>query len=213
MNKINKNQVLVLDYGGVLGDHHQDPAEYSLSTLLKVTREDCRKLVSEKSEQGAAFREDRITETEFWDWVHKLAGISNKNRTRDSTLSKLWAETYKINTDVLNTVRSVRKTIPVGILSNIDRARSSYLIDEVGILSEIDIFLPSYKFKAIKPKDKLWQGANLALMKKFGPEVQVIYVDDRDRHVKACKKVGWNSFKFYNNQRFVEDLKERHLLA
>ncbi|HEY9605543.1 MAG TPA: hypothetical protein V6C85_28325, partial [Allocoleopsis sp.] len=63
------NRLLLVDYGGVLGDHHQEPAESELAAALQVSVEQSRILLSENSEQGRAFRENKITETEFWNRV------------------------------------------------------------------------------------------------------------------------------------------------
>src|SRR6185369_7379507 len=172
------NRVLVFDYGGVLSNHHQDPAEDCLAKLLGVSRDTLRLLCSEKSEHGAAFREDRISENDFWDQVFKLANNSIENRPPNELLSRLWAETYAINKGFLEVLHKFRKSLPIGILTNIDRARSNYLLDVVGILNMIDIYLPSYQFMAIKPKAELWMKATVKIHETLGRNVQIIYVDD-----------------------------------
>ena len=68
------SQIIVVDYGGVLGSHHQDPAERRLASILDVSRKQCRALLTERSTQGAAFREGRISEEQFWLQVFDLAG-------------------------------------------------------------------------------------------------------------------------------------------
>lgn len=211
-NNSRGTRVLVVDYGGVLGNHHQDPAERTLASFLQVDRESCRRLLSEKSAQGAAFREDGISETEFWDRVFDLAGGSVKKRPANAVLSRLWSETYELNLDILGVLRAVRQTTPVGVLTNIDRARSAYLVGVVGILAEVDIYLPSYQFHAIKPKVEFWEGAAAVLRDKFGEDVRVVYVDDREEHVRTCEAVGWEGIAYRSVDELRLGLRHREFL-
>lgn len=201
-----QNIALIVDYGGVLGNNHQEPAESNLAELLGVDVEICRNLVSEKSKQGAAFREDKISEIEFWDSVIELSGGELKGKAPYKLLSKLWAETYALNKNVLGMLRMVRKNTPIGILSNIDRSRSDYLINIVGILDEVDIYLPSYRFRTIKPKAELWNMSNIEIKKKYGEDVHVIYVDDREKHINASQKFGWEGILFTGEENLYSSL-------
>lgn len=200
------HSILVLDYGGVLGEHYQEPAESELSTILGITKQRLRELLSERSEQGQAFREDRMTEDEFWDRIATLVGMPLSNRPHNSLLSRLWAETYKLNQQVLSIIHAVRTKIPVGIITNIDRARSNYLIDKVGILSFIDIYLPSYQFRTIKPAKEIWLTANAEIHSRFGT-VKIFYVDDRSSHIEAAKQfAGWYGILYVNPNQLKEKL-------
>lgn len=205
-----KRNVLIVDYGGVLGDHHQEPAESLLGEALGVNRATARRLVSEKSPQGRAFREDRLTEKEFWDRVAKLAGLG-RQRPPDKELSQLWAETYEVNSDIVRVLQEVRAKYPVGVLTNIDRARSRYLVEHVGIYDYIDLYLPSYRFGAIKPDSKLWLAVRKEVEEECGGAT-VFYVDDRETHVEGCGAIGWHGILYENTTQLVEELKTKGLI-
>ena len=208
-----KAQVVLMDYGGVLGDHHQDPAESTLASILGVDKQRCRSLLSERSEQGAAFREDVISEQHFWSVVFGLAGLERRYGPPDAILSRLWAETYSLNKEVLAILQAIRRRVPVGVLTNIDRARSDYLVNVVGLLPHIDIYLPSFRFKAIKPKEALWRSADADIKAAFGEDTAVLYIDDRTTHVRACAVVGWEGVLYQNVPHIAEELRARQLIS
>lgn len=207
------SNILVVDYGGVLGDHHQREKEEELASLLDVSRDECCKLISEKSVQGAKVREDKISEKEFWETVFHIAGTRKIDRLSYSQLTRLWAETYNFNNKIYNLLARVRKKHPIGVLTNIDRGRSRYLIDEVGLLNKIDIYLPSYRFKAIKPKAELWLQATDEIVNKYGRNIKITYIDDRQTHIDACSRFGWNGILFDNTVHLEAQLIDKKLIA
>ena len=199
------SHLLLLDYGGVYANDHLEPAQSNLASLLDISSEKCCELISEESEQGALFRRDAITETDFWDRVAKKANIDIKARPSNNRLTQLWAETYDINDEVSKIVQDVRRNAPVGILTNIDRGRSRYLIETIDIRSRVDIFLPSYKYKATKHDASLWTKAGAEIHKTFG-DISVLYVDDRKKHVKSAKDHGWIGIKYDSPAQLSESI-------
>lgn len=203
--------VLMVDYGGVLGDHHQEPAESKLSELLGKTVAECRKLLSERSDQGRAFREDRITETQFWDWVFQLAGRAHEDRPTDQRLSRLWAETYRLNKDVAGLLGRARRRAAVGVVTNIDRARSRYLVEVVGIDQLVDLYLPSHRFGITKGCPGFWEVTTSEVRRLFG-RVTITYVDDRTEHVAAASAAGCVGVQFNGVVGLENELRQHGLL-
>lgn len=193
--RVRPRSIVVADYGGVLGRHHQDPAESDLAAILGVSRSRCRELLSERSVQGEAFREGRISEDEFWECVFRLAGGDERARPPSARLSRLWAETYALDEEVLRLLLSLRPRCLLGVLTNIDSCRSAYLVEHVRLPERLDVYLPSYRFGAVKPKAQLWRSADATIRSAFGSDVEVVYIDDRAVHVQACSLVGWRGFQ------------------
>lgn len=204
------SRMLLVDYGGVMGAHHQEPAESQLAGLLGVDVSRCRELISERSEHGRLFREDKITEAEFWNRVARLAGLSK--RSSDEVLSRLWSETYRLDEQVVSLLQTIRRHAPVGVLTNIDRVRSQYLIEVVGIERLADIFLPSYRFRSTKPAADIWRAADETIRAKFGP-VEITYVDDRTGHIMACQSAGWQGLLYENPRQLAEALNVHGFLS
>lgn len=205
-------RVLLVDYGGVLGDHHQEPAESELARVLGVDVPTCRKLVSEKGDLGRAFREDRMSEEQFWQAVAERVGITGSGIPAAHVLSRLWAQTYRLKDDLMSLMASCRERSYVGILTNVDRARGAYLENELHLPEKVDIYLPSYRFRAIKPSAELWQRADDAVAEKLG-RVRTYYVDDRTTHVEACRAAGWIGFLYTDVDQFREWLVAENFIA
>ena len=182
-----------------------------MSALLGVTVPECRKLLSERSEQGRAFREDRITEREFWDEVFRLAGQPTGSRPADGLLSRLWAETYKLNTAVAELLRRVRERASVGVITNIDRARSKYLEDVIGINGLVDVYLPSCRFGITKGQPGFWDVMTSEVRRALGRGI-LTYVDDRSEHVAAAIAAGWAGIRFTGLASLEDELTRRELL-
>lgn len=148
--------LLLIDYGGVLGRHHLEPAESTLAAMLHVSVPVSRQLLSKRSPQGKAFREDEISEVEFWTRVITQTPVEQAlDEQLVARLSDLWAETYSLDPLVLTICQRARYKAKVGVLTNIDRARSRYLEKVVRINDLVDVYLPSYRFRATKPSENL----------------------------------------------------------
>lgn len=195
------DRLLLLDYGGVLGDHYQEPAECTLASLLHVDVPACRGLLSEKRDLGRAFREGRLTEEEFWRGVAARAGVHFSDLPGSAALSRLWIETYHLNEEIMELLLACRTNAYIGVLTNVDRARSEFLERILRLPERLDIYLPSYRFGAIKPDVELWRRADAAIAEKLGV-VTTYYCDDRSTHVSACSAFGWRGLLYEHPAQF-----------
>lgn len=203
--------VILVDYGGVLANHYQDPAEATLSALLGADRATMRALLSEKSNHGRAFREARIDEAEFWKEVIRCLGKMRTECPEDAVLSRLWAETYRLDEQVLLLLNNARRVCRTGILSNIDEARSRYLTTVLNIEERIDIYLPSYRLGVTKPSPLVFARATSLVGERFGKS-RILYVDDREEHVAAAAAAGWDGIVFSGLEGLRKALTARDIL-
>lgn len=197
--------VVLVDYGGVLGDDHLEPASSELARALGVDISESRAMLSERSWLGRAFRMGQLTETEFWDAICESVGYTSSSRPADAVLTKLWAQTYMLNTAVLAILKRVRQQHSTGILTNIDHARSDYLVEVVGVLKLVDFYFPTYRFGAVKPDSRLFSLVDEEIVERE-LNARIIYVDDRDQHVEAARLHGWSAFRFCGPIEFERDL-------
>lgn len=202
------NLIILFDFGGVVGKHHQDPAEKELMTTFGVDRDTIKMLLSEKSEHGSAFRANLITEKQFWDQVCKLSGRQNLTIDNYSALSMIFAQTYVYDYDLLEIIAELRTYCKVGILTNIDYARSNYLLSQLEIKKHFDLYHPSYIFNSHKRESKFWTILNDELSATF-PNYQVVYVDDKEEHVSSAKKVGWIGIHHIDNENTKSEIMKR----
>lgn len=182
--------ILLVDYGGVLGFDHIIEKEELLAHELGLSQVDLNNRISEKSVIGRLYREHKLTEVEFWRQVGPTKVIDEEIASR---LTQMWMDTYALNTDMLNFLQGLRKTIKVGILTNIDEGRSNLLTRIVGIEDNMDIYFPSYRYGYSKDNSKLWR-----MIARELEGNQVIYVDDRPEHVQSANAVGWKGIKYFD---------------
>ena len=196
------NKILLLDYGGVLGYDHLLEEEELLANTVGLTQAELNNRISEKSDVGRDFRENRITEVEFW-------RIVAQNNTIDEhfahILTGMWMDTYCLNNTMMNYLQELRQRIKIGILTNIDIGRSKLLEKILDIDDNLDYYFPSYIFGFSKDTTQLWNLVNKELAKD-NSSVDIIYVDDRAEHVLSAEKIGWKGIRYYNLEQLRKQL-------
>lgn len=182
--------VLLVDYGGVLGFDHIIKNEEKLAKRLCMTRAELNKRTSEKSPDGRLYRENKLSEVDFWKRVAPKIEISN---SLASEFTSMWMDTYSLNTEMMSFLQTLRCEMRVGILTNIDEGRSRLLRSIVDVEKNLDYYFPSYQFGYSKDSPWLWK-----LLKEELKEYEVVYVDDRAEHVQSALAVGWRGIRYYN---------------
>jgi FMN phosphatase YigB (HAD superfamily) len=197
-------KAIIFDYGGVVADHHQLPAEADLASLLQVSRHQLRELLSEKSLQGAAFRRAEIGESEFWSTVRRLAGSEGSDI---ATMTKLWSLTYALNPDMVRVLRILTPYVQVGVLTNIDCGRSRYVKPLLASVSPAIRYFPSFRFGVTKPDTRLFEEVAQVLGPERTQASRLLYVDDRQEHVDAALTVGWTGLLFRDHRQLWRSLR------
>jgi FMN phosphatase YigB (HAD superfamily) len=193
------NKILLLDYGGVLGYDHLKNQEDLLAHTIGLSQAELDNRTSEKSDIGKAFRENKITEIEFW---RKVTQNTSINRHFSGTLTKMWMDTYCLNDSMMKFLQELRKDVKVGVLTNIDIGRSRLLEKILDINKNLDYYFPSYAFGYSKDSNQLWNLVNEKLPENYN----IIYVDDRIEHVLSAEKVGWKGIHYNNFQQLKKQL-------
>ncbi|GAB3909028.1 HAD family hydrolase [Kibdelosporangium lantanae] len=191
--------VVLFDYGGVLGDHHIEAAEQELADWFHCGITEVRSLLSEKSEQGALFRANRITEPEFWRRVAARAGLAEVPAP-DDVLMAAWCRTYKPNDQLFAMLSSLRQEATVGVVTNIDEPRSRYLMTEVRLMDHIDVYFPSYVAGVTKKAPEFWRWIRAQVAGR------VMYVDDRQEHVDSAARVGFATCRYDGDPNRLADV-------
>lgn len=186
--------ILLLDYGGVLGYDHLLEQEEFLANTIGLTQAELNNRISEKSIVGKEFRENKITEVEFWRIVSQESMIDEHFA---HILTSMWMDTYSLNKSMMNYLQQLRHKIRIGILTNIDIGRSQLLENILDIENNLDYYFPSYIFGFSKDTVQLWELVNKEL-RKDNSSADIIYVDDRAEHVLSAEKIGWKGIRYYN---------------
>jgi len=132
----------------------------------------------------------------LWDKVVELAETNVSKRPNNKTLSDLWAQTYELDQNVLSILLKAQKKAPIGIVTNIDRQRSEYLLSHNSILRDIEMYFPSYIYRAVKPRDKFWKMITEKVHSRYGCNTRIVYIDDRIKHINASAAHEWHGILF-----------------
>ncbi len=197
------NKILLLDYGGVLGFDHILEQEKFLANTLGLTQAELNNRISEKSVVGREFRENKITEVEFWRIVSQNSMI---NECSAHMLTSMWMNTYSLNNSMMDLLQQLRQTIQVGVLTNIDIGRSKLLEKILNVDVNFDYYFPSFIFGFSKDTSQLWNLVNKELTKD-NSNIDIIYVDDRAEHVLSAEKVGWKGIRYYSLEQLENQLR------
>lgn len=197
------NKVLLLDYGGVLGYDHMLEEEKLLAKAVGLTQDELNDRIIEKTFPGRDFRENRITELEFWRIVSRNKVTSESS---SQVLTNMWMNTYSLNDEMMEFLKQLRQRIRVGILTNIDIGRSKLLKEILNVDANFDYYFPSFVFGYSKDTPQLWDLLNNKL-KKDNDNLDIIYVDDRVEHVLSAKKIGWKGIRYYCLEQLKDQLR------
>lgn len=196
------SKILLLDYGGVLGYDHLVEKEELLADTVGLSQAELNNRLSEKSVVGRDFRENKITEVDFWRIVSQNSTIDDCSA---HILTSMWMDTYSLNNSMMNFLQQLRHKTKIGILTNIDIGRSRLLEKILDIDNNFDYYFPSYIFGFSKDTAQLWNLVNKELVKDQGT-VDVIYVDDRAEHILSAERVGWRGIRYYNFEQLKKQL-------
>lgn len=195
-------KILLLDYGGVLGYDHLLEKEKLLADTVGLSQQELNNRLSEKSVVGRDFRENKITEVEFWRIVSQNSTIDDRSA---HILTRMWMDTYSLNNSMMDFLQQLHQEIKIGILTNIDIGRSRLLEKILNIDDNFDYYFPSYIFGFSKDTAQLWNLVNKELVKDQGT-VNVIYVDDRAEHILSAEQIGWRGIRYYNFEQLKKQI-------
>ena len=143
----------------------------------------------------------KITIEEFWTRVLKIWGKNFDWRK----LNEIWKESYKLNREVLEIVKRLRKEgVRLGIISNTIEDRVKYLEKKYQFLKYFDVKTFSFKVHLLKPDPKIFILTLESL--KVNP-YQAVYIDDKEKHLKGAEKLGIKTILFKNAQDLEKELK------
>lgn len=196
---------IIFDYGGVVSDHYCEPFQTQMAELFGTTHAESRKLLSESSPHGRAYRLDQISKEEFWARVKELCGKDFDN----DKLQILWAKTYIINASMVSMLKFLKekKRIQIGMALNEDFGRWQYILDtyQPGTFSTVNVL--SYEIGTVKPERAFYEEM-LIMCGRRNMADRVLYVDDRQSHVDAAIATGLQGYVFTNEGEFSKAVAE-----
>lgn len=106
-----------------------------------------------------------------------------------------------INLPVIELISTLRRHLPVGCLSNLEKQLSFAV--EKNILQNFDYHIISWQVRCRKPNPEIYR--EIFKHGKFLPS-EILFIDDTPINVAAAKKLGINSVLFTNVSQLKRDL-------
>jgi len=120
----------------------------------------------------------------------------------------IWNNSYldvmRINDELLGIIDRIRKNYKVGLISNVNEFHAE-INKKRGLFSHFNPCILSCDVGMAKPDKEIFE---LALkMLKLGPG-ECVFIDDREKHLKTAKSMGFNTMLFTGNKEFLSELKK-----
>ena len=112
----------------------------------------------------------------------------------------------RIQPEVLEDCRAARRRgVSVYLTTNQEHMRAAYLMQDMGLRTEVDGILYSAKLGAKKPQAAFFSKAAEAI--RAAPD-DMLLVDDTSKNVEAAREAGWRAAHWDGRQRLAQVLQE-----
>jgi len=175
-------KALILDYGGVIA-------------LRKKT--DFEPIFPDFKMWNQASRGE-IPEEKLWQTIEQYTGKNTKE------LIGLLFKEKLLNRPLVDYLKTNKSKFKLGLINNGLYKMLEKAIGEWGLNEIFDVILNSAQEKISKPDPKIF----LLACKKLGVKPQdCLYVDDKQKHVKAAKSLGMKGFTYTNFKSFEKQIR------
>ena len=108
-----------------------------------------------------------------------------------------WQNIFTLNTEMFEFAKNTANSRPVYLLSNTNPIHWPYLEKEYGLTDFVNGFLTSHQAGAMKPDQKIYS----SFIDKFTLKPKdLIFVDDLEENIIACRELGWNGIHHVNSK-------------
>jgi len=159
--------------------------------------------VFKNSQQIKDLRKGLMAEEEFFDYAKKTLNIKQTNEEIFKTLR----ECYKVNTEIVELVRKVRKMgYKTCICSDNFDARVRELDKEFDFLKDFDVKVFSYEVGSFKPDEDQKMFKTLIEWAGVDPE-EIVYSDNEEHKLVQANALGIKTFVFESVEQFIDGLR------
>ncbi len=193
-------KAIAFDYGGVI-EKIEKGLMQKIADFLKVPKSEWMK---------AYFSYNHLCNTgkntyeEVYAFAANEFGASDEQIAQIHQMMKENRETRKIDLELIEKIKELKKNYKIGLLSNNYTALRQELIDEK-IIDIFDAVIISAEVGFYKPQPEIFE----ILFKKLGVKnSEVIFIDDTKQSLIGAEAVGYIPVLFRNNDLLFEDLQK-----
>lgn len=170
----------------------------------QLSEDEIEKIIYGK-ELGQDYRNGKYDKQEFWQKAKEIIG-----KTFDTELfAKKWHDSYVLNKEVLEIIKSLKKTYKIGVISGNIKERVDYLNNKYDILNYFDLQVFSFNVGKNKPNTEIYE--------RFLKNARVkgdkcVFVDDEVKYLEAASRHGMRTILFQNVEQLRTELKRMNLI-
>jgi len=193
-------RAVFFDFGGVIQRTEYQAPRQQLAQRFGMDYDDIDKLVfGGDSARRASVGE--IKEDEHW------ASVLKRLKRPVSEMQSIKDEFFGgdvIDHELVEFIRSLRKKVHVGLISNAWDGMRPFLVKS-GLIELFETVIISAEVGAMKPDAKIYR---LALEQAGVQASEAVFIDDMPVNIDACKQIGMHGVPFKNPQDAIKQLKQ-----
>jgi len=194
-----KIKAIIFDIGGVLC---KEKLEY-YPKISKKFNLDLNKLYEVRKKYYKLASTGKLSAYRYPASLARDMGVKNIKEFV-KTWDKLKENSFKIYKEVKKTIINLGKNYIVGTLTNSSKSNDKPRLKK-NIYRYFKINLVSNKVGLMKPDLRFYK----LLIKKLKLEsAEIVFVDDKEKHLKPAGKLGMKTILFENNKQLVKDLEK-----
>ena len=193
-------KAIFFDLGGVILRTENSSARTNLATEFGMSYAEMDRFVFE-SKSAALASLGKMTEEEHWlDVTRRLdRPMTDMSHIRDSFFGG-----DQIDQDIIDLLRSLRKTHRTGLISNAWDGMRRWMTDQK-LADAFDALIISAELGIAKPDARIYQYA----LEQLGVEAgQSIFVDDVEKNIAASAAIGMHGILFQTSQQTLAEIQQ-----
>jgi len=194
-------RAIIWDLGGVILRTEDRTPRLRLARRFGMTYDELDRLVFE-SQSSQLATVGLIDETGHWESVSKTLNIPGEEI---STFQASFFDGDRIDTKLLDTIRSFRPRYRTGLLSNAWSDLRKYIENKWNISEVFDDIIISAEVGLAKPDQRIYQ---LAIDRLGVTAEEAVFIDDVLGNVEGARAAGLSAIKFLNPPQVQEDLEK-----
>jgi epoxide hydrolase-like predicted phosphatase len=192
-------QAVYFDIGGVLLRTEDRAPRDNLAARLGISRDELNDLVF-AGEQGLRAQRGQINADELWESVRQTLHLPRE------VLPQVKQEFFggdRLDTDLLDTIRSLHRRYKTGIISNATDDTRPVIEGRWGMADAFDAIILSAEVGVMKPDARIF---HVALQALGVQPSEAVFVDDFPQNVEGARATGMHAIQFHTSEQARQDL-------
>jgi putative hydrolase of the HAD superfamily len=193
-------KAILWDFSGVLLTPKKDLGQDHISQLIGIPTETLARYFN--GELNSQVDLGEVTSDAFYRSIFKEQNLDEGLVPR---YYDLFEQAFELNTPILSMIRSLRKKLKIGLLSNYSDRLRPLLEQEYNIADLFDDMVISCEVHLLKPDERIY---HTALDRLDVLPHESIFVDDRIENIVGARQVGMHAVHYQNSQQVISEIIE-----